>query len=58
MSSYVTGLSIIHFKTLPDGNVDGLSTVPRVTNEEKELIQPGSPWSIFVPRNNNKIEIM
>lgn len=54
--SYVTGLSIIHFKTLPDGNVVAYDSASE--NEEKELIQPGSPWSIFVPRNNNKIEIV
>jgi len=54
--SYVTGLSIIHFKTLPDGNVVAYDSA--IENEEKELIQPGSPWSIFVPRNNNKIEIV
>ena len=54
--SFVTGLSIIHFKTLPDGNVIAFDSSS--DKEEKELIQPGSPWSIFVPRNNNKIEII
>lgn len=54
--SFVTGLSIIHFKTLPDGNVVAYDSASE--KEEKELIQPGSPWSIFVPRNNNKIEIV
>jgi len=54
--SFVTGLSIIHFKTLPNGEVIAYDSAS--DQEEKELIQAGSPWSIFVPRNNNRITII
>ena len=54
--SFVTGLSIIHFKSLPDGGIIAHDSASQV--DEKDIIESGSPWSVFVPRNNNKISII
>ena len=54
--SFVTGLSIIHFKSLPDGGVVAHDSASK--RDDNDLIESGSPWSLFVPRNNNKISII
>jgi hypothetical protein len=54
--SFVTGLSIIHFKSLPDGGVVAHDSASK--GDDNDLIESGSPWSLFVPRNNNKISII
>tara|TARA_B110000971_G_scaffold140326_1_gene143438 strand:+ start:17877 stop:21641 length:3765 start_codon:yes stop_codon:yes gene_type:complete len=54
--NYVTGLSIIHFKTLENGNVTVFDSSS--SDQKSEIIEVGSPWSILVPRNNNKLEII
>ena len=54
--SFVTGLSIIHFKTLENGSVLAFDSASE--EGKSEIIEVGSPWSILVPRNNNKVSII
>jgi hypothetical protein len=54
--SFVTGLSIIHFKSLPDGGIAAYDSASSM--DEKDIIESGLPWSVFVPRNHNKISII
>ncbi|MDC3354974.1 hypothetical protein OAW17_05110, partial [Flavobacteriaceae bacterium] len=54
--SFVTGLSIIHFKSLPDGGIIAYDSAS--SKDEKDIIESGLPWSVFVPRNHNKISII
>lgn len=54
--SFVTGLSIIHFKSLPDGGIVAFDSASSL--EEKDIIESGLPWAVFVPRNHNKISII
>ncbi len=54
--SFVTGISVIHFKVMEDGSIYAFdSATPENTDE---FIECGSKWSILVPRNNHKIEIL
>ena len=54
--SFVTGVSVIHFKSLPDGGIVAYDSAS--SQDEKDIIQSGLPWSLFVPRNHNKINII
>ena len=54
--AFVTGISIIHFKQSEDGSIYAYDSAAE--NENSEFIECGSKWSIIVPRDNHKIEIL
>jgi hypothetical protein len=54
--SFITGISIIHIKKLENGEHIVFDSAQANTNGKN--IEPGLPWSLFVPRNNHKIEII
>tara|TARA_B100000767_G_scaffold221685_1_gene210222 strand:- start:621 stop:4367 length:3747 start_codon:yes stop_codon:yes gene_type:complete len=54
--SFVTGISVIHFKELEDGSVYAFDSASQ--DNADEYIECGSQGSILVPRNNHKITIL
>ena len=54
--AFVTGISIVHFKQHEDGTILAHDTA--VNEDNSEFIETGTQWSIIVPRNNHKIEIL
>ena len=54
--SFVTGISVIHFKELEDGSVYAFDSAS--LDNADEYIECGSQSSILVPRNNHKIIIL
>lgn len=54
--AFITGISIIHFKQFENGSIHANDTAG--VDDTNEFIEGGTPWSIIVPRNNHKIEII
>lgn len=54
--SFITGISIIHIKKLEDGSQIAFDSAKN--NIKNDYIEPGSPWSIFIPRHNHKIDLL
>jgi hypothetical protein len=53
---FITGISIIHIKTLENGAQFAYDSAQQNTNND--YIEPGVKWSILVPKHNHKIEIL
>lgn len=54
--AFVTGISMVHFKQQEDGTISAHDTA--LKEDTSEFIETGTPWSIIVPRNSHKIEIL
>ena len=54
--NFITGISIIHIKKSESGENTVFDSAQ--TNTNSENLEPGLPWSLFVPKNNHKIEIL
>lgn len=54
--AFVTGISVVHFKQDEEGKIYAHDTA--LNEESSEFIQSGTDWSIIVPRNSHKIEIL
>lgn len=54
--SFITGISIIHIKKLDDGSQIAFDSAN--INTKDDYIQPGAPWSIFIPRHNHKVDLL
>ena len=54
--SFITGISIIYVKKLENGEQVAFDSAK--TNMNSEFIEPGVPWSLFIPRKNHIIEIL
>lgn len=53
--SFVTGISIIHLKTMKDGSKVLFDSA--ISGENSEYIEPGTVQSLLVPRNNKIIQL-
>lgn len=54
--SFITGISIIHIKKLDDGSQIAFDSAKN--NIKNDYLEPGAPWSIFIPRYNHKIDLL
>ncbi|MAI97335.1 MAG: hypothetical protein CML37_01380 [Rhodobacteraceae bacterium] len=54
--AFVTGISIVHFKQDEEGRIYAHDTA--LNEDSSEFVQTGTDWSIIVPRNSHKIEIL
>ena len=54
--AFVTGISMVHFKQHEDGTIFAHDTA--LKEDTSEFIETGTQWSIIVPRNSHKIEIL
>ena len=52
----MTGISILHFKQDEEGTIFAHDTA--LKEDSSEFIETGTQWSIIIPRNSHKIEIL
>ena len=54
--AFLTGISILHFKQDEEGTIFAHDTA--LKEDSSEFIETGTQWSIIIPRNSHKIEIL